>query len=237
MSADDAYDLPPISVTNLLLEVERLSSGQVNVGVSGDLSVKNLSPNKTIKVLYTLDDWKTERTHDANWQENYPESNSEKWKFALSIPFEEEPNIYSDVLSLDFLVLYQPQNHAECRDDNNGKNYRFKIKLPERTKDDEKGVRVLSYSWQVLKCSVMGVVTAPKEKDGDQLSILYTCDNWLSNSTLTPDLSFLGKKNDYKTFKIDLDGHKSFEFVARNQVDDSEVWENNGGRNYGFSMV
>eukprot|EP00123_Amoebidium_parasiticum_P019635 comp28547_c0_seq1/m.47200 comp28547_c0_seq1/g.47200 ORF comp28547_c0_seq1/g.47200 comp28547_c0_seq1/m.47200 type:complete len:284 (-) comp28547_c0_seq1:777-1628(-) len=227
-------DPRPIFLENILFNVDKGHDGSTKIKVSGDLSVKNLAPEKSIHLHYTINAWEDKLYAKANWHANVTETGREQWKFSFHLPTEDGLYEKKNEANLEFVVQYAPTGHGEIYDNNGGSNYCYNVKRPNPCNNRWDSVRVASYTWEPLEKKIMAVLAVPKGKEDGHIFVRYTLDFWKSTHDMELDDAYLGDKTKYLTFKFQLKDANIFEFVACNKlVGAPDYWDNNGGRNYG----
>lgn len=112
--------------TNVLLGDANLYDLGHAIEFMGVVNVKNLAYGKSVKIIYSTDNWQTTKEADARFEKNYSygysnvespnEQGIENWTFRVSIP--------ERINTVEFAVVYQVEG-AEFWDNNFGQNYRI----------------------------------------------------------------------------------------------------------------
>jgi hypothetical protein len=125
----------PILGQDVQLHLAQARYDAVDQVVRGQVYVRNIDYQKTVRVVYTTDDWQTEKVSLAAYQEyqcfaksciQYPnEQGFELWTFEIPIDNPE------DVSTVTFAIGYQVRG-LEFWDHNEGVNYRVAVKQNQR---------------------------------------------------------------------------------------------------------
>lgn len=107
------------SNTNILNVSSRLINiGSVNIAFEVIADVRNIAYNKEVKVIYTTDDWKTNKTEKLNYTSYYQSSINgfERWSNGnITLPFKSNTVV-------QYALVYKV-NGIEYWDNNFGRNY------------------------------------------------------------------------------------------------------------------
>jgi hypothetical protein len=106
---------------NYILNKSRIllkSSYGNQIGVHGDIMIKDINPNKIVTVRYTTDNWKTYKDINANKDSYYqPYDDMELWTF----------DIMEKAENYKFAIKYEVNGHTYW-DNNFDENYSYDIK-------------------------------------------------------------------------------------------------------------